>query len=362
MKTKFLVFAILLITCLPKGIQAINSLQQSHDKQDTASMKKYQTFDEFTMRGIGTAKASPFVYVKEMGDSIYVVSSCPKDSARLYVKIDDNLWYNHMEFYMWKKDSMAYKCKEYRIAKTYDRYIYNDTITEVSIGYIEGEAYPSVIVKTQNKLYNISLYDNKSSEYANITELRKFVYNITHSTAKNVFQSELKESDTTYFYVNSKGKCEYEYEKKAYGIWGIQPGFEETFLYEGIDVREYSDNLKDFQKKNPDYVYSYSDEMPTFPNGTMAFRKFVKERIKRSLFVKDEDNDRVKIKVVIEKDGSITNPVVVEGIDQLHNEDAMIIVRQMPKWIPAQLNDRPIRYKTNIVIPYNKSYYDRLYR
>ena len=161
MKTKLLVFFILLIACLPKGIQANNSIQQYHAKQDTASMKKYQTFDEFTMRGIGTAKASPFVYVKEMGDSVYVVSSYPKDSVRLYVKLDDNLWYNHMEFNMWKKDSMAYKCKECRIAKTYDRYIYNDTITEVSIGYIEGEAYPSVIVKTQNKLYNISLYDDK---------------------------------------------------------------------------------------------------------------------------------------------------------------------------------------------------------
>ena len=107
MKTKLLVFFILLIACLPKGIQANNSIQQYHAKQDTASMKKYQTFDEFTMRGIGTAKASPFVYVKEMGDSVYVVSSCPKDSARLYVKIGDNLWYNHMEYRMWKKDSVA---------------------------------------------------------------------------------------------------------------------------------------------------------------------------------------------------------------------------------------------------------------
>ena len=109
MKTKLLVFFILLIACLPKGIQANNSIQQYHAKQDTASMKKYQTFDEFTMRGIGTAKASPFVYVKEMGDSIYVVSSCPKDSARLYVKINNDLWYNHMEYHMWKKDSVAYK-------------------------------------------------------------------------------------------------------------------------------------------------------------------------------------------------------------------------------------------------------------
>ena len=137
-----------MIVCFPKGIQANNTVQQYQAKQDTASMKKYQTFDEFTMRGVGTVKASPFVYVKEMGDSIYVVSSCPKDSARLYVKLDDNLWYNHMEYNMWKKDSVAYKCKECRTASTYDRYFYNDTIVEIHTGYIEGEAFPSVIIKT----------------------------------------------------------------------------------------------------------------------------------------------------------------------------------------------------------------------
>ena len=359
MKTKLLVLFILLIVCLPKGIQANNSIQQYHAKQDTASMKKYQTFDEFTMRGIGTAKASPFVYVKEMGDSVYVVSSYPKDSVRLYVKLDDNLWYNHMEYNMWKKDSVAYKTKKWRVAKTYDRYIYNDTIVEFCTGYIKGEAYPGIIVRTHKNLFRIHI---DSLQQSDIPTLRKIIYNLSNSNHKKVFKSELKESDNMYSYVDGKGTIQYEYEKKAYGIWGIMPGWDETFLYQGIDIREYSDNLKDFQKRNPDYVYSYSDELPSFPNGTMAFRKFVKKKIKRSLFVKDEDNDCVTIEAVIEKDGSITNPIVVEGIDQLHDEDAINIVRQMPQWIPAQLNGSPIRDSEKIHIYYDKSYYSRRYR
>ena len=185
---------------------------------------------------------------------------------------------------------------------------------------------------------------------------------MSNSNNKHVFKSELKESDNVYSYVDDKKRTKYEYEKKAYGIWGILHGVDETFLYFGIDIREYSDNLKDFQKRNPDYIYRCSDELPSFPNGTMAFRKFVKEKIKRSLFVKDEDNDCVTIKAVIEKDGSITNPVIVEGIDQLHDEDAINIVRQMPKWIPAQLNGSPIRYSEKIHIYYDKSYYSRRYR
>lgn len=347
MKKTFL-FIILIATCI-----AISA------KQDTTNMKKYQTFDEFTMRGVGTAKASPFVYVKEMGDSIYVVSSCPKDSARLYVKINNDLWYNHMEYHMWKKDSVAYKSKKWRIAKTYDRYIYNDTILEICTGYIKGKDISSVIIRTQKKLFEIHI---DSLKYSDTPTLRNIVYNLSNSNDKHVFKSELKESDNVYSYVDDKKRTKYEYEKKAYGIWGILPGVDETFLYFGIDIREYSDNLKDFQKRNPDYIYRCSDELPTFPNGTMAYRKFLKKKIKRSLFVKDENNDWVVIEAVIEKDGSITNPIVVEGIDQLHDEDAINIVRQMPQWIPAQLNGSPIRYRKRIQIPYDKSYYDRVYR
>lgn len=358
MKTKLLLFIILLIACLPKGIQAINSIQQYQVKQDTASMKKYQTFDEFTMRGIGTAKASPFVYVKEMGDSIYVVSSCPKDSARLYVKLDDNVWYNHMEYDMWKKDSMAYKCKECRIARTYDRYIYNDTITEFQIGYIEGEAFPSVIVRTPQKLFEIHIDSLKQSD---IPTLRNIVYNLSNSNHKKVYKSELKESDNMYSYVNDNKRTEYEYEKKAYGIWGILPGVEETFLYLGIDIREYSDNLKDFQKRNPNFIFEYSNEPPSFPKGTKAFGKFLKKNINSSLITNDK-RAFIVFDVIIEKDGSITNPVLTQGIDQSHDEDAMNIIRQMTKWTPARLNGRPIRYKESILIPYYKLYYDRVYR
>ena len=357
MKTKLFVFVILLIACLPKGIQANNPVQQYQVKQDTASMKRYQTFDEFTMRGVGTAKASPFVYVKETGDSIYVVSSCPKDSARLYVKLDDNIWYSHMEYDMWKRDSMAYKSEECRIARTYDRYFYNDTIVEIHTGFIEGEKYPSVIVKTQKELYEIDIDDIKSSEYTNINNLRRYVYATTHSNGKNVWKSYLEESTDNYSYIGIKYKSKYHYIKKEYGLWGIQPGVKETFLYEGIDIREYADNLKGFQNESPDYIYELADEMPSFPNGTMAFYEFCKKKMEDSLLFSHDTKKydaRVVVEIVIEKDGSITNAKISKSIDPLHDKDALRIVKKMPKWIPAKLNGKNVRCRQLIPILYMK--------
>ena len=326
-------------------------------RSDTSIMKRYQTFDEFTMRGVGTVKALPFVYVKEFPNKIYVVSSCETDSARLYEMIDSNIWYSHMEYDMWKENDLAYKSEECRIARTYDRYFYNDTIVEIHTGFIEGKKYPSVIVKTQEELYEFDIDSIKNSEYTNINNLRRYVYATTHSKAKNVWKSYLEESNNNYSYIGIGHKGKYHYIKKTYGLWGIQPGVKETFLYGGIDIREYADNLKGFQKKNPDYIFEFADEMPTFPNGTMALYEFCGKKMKDSLLFSHDikKNDaRTVVDVVIEKDGSITNAKISKSIDPLHDEDALRIVKEMPKWIPAKLNGNTVRCKMLIPISYKK--------
>lgn len=327
-------------------------------QSDTSNMKKYQTFDEFTMRGVGQVKDFPFVYVKESPNRIYVVSSCQKDSARLYEMIDGKLWYNHMEYNMWKKNDVAYNDKKNCNARTYDRYFYNDTIVEIRTDFVEGEKYPSAIVKTHKELYEIDLTSIDSSEYVNINRLRKRVYSIIHSKAKNVWKSYLEESSNSYSYVGNGHKINYQYQKKPYGLWGIQPGIEETFLYGGIDIREYADNLRDFQENNPDFVFEFTDEMPTFPKGIMALYKFCRKKMNDSLLFNHDvpQNDtRIVIDVVIEKDGSITNAKISKSIDSLHDEDALKITNEMPKWIPAKLNGKSVRCKQLISIFYRKA-------
>ena len=93
--------------------------------------------------------------------------------------------------------------------------------------------------------------------------------------------------------------------------------------------------------------------MPKFPGGTSNFYEFVKTNRTESLILNENRPRRVILEVVIEKDGSITNPKILKSIDPLHDNEALNIIRRMPKWTPAKLNGDVIRYKMLIPISYN---------
>lgn len=318
--------------------------EKKESPQDT--MKSYQSFDEFSMCGIGDVHCSPYVNVKKTGDSILVSSSDIKDSVRLYVKIENNVWFNHLEYDMWKeKDIIPEKCEEFHLSRTYDRYFYNDTIVEVRIGYFENQKNVNVYVKLPKKMFLMDFDNTDSVIYSNINNLRPYVFHILQSMSRNVWVYELKESNNSYSYVGVGHNYNYSYPKKAYGYWGIQPGVKETYLYEGIDIREYADNLKSFQLRNPDFKYELVDEMPEFPGGYDLMQKFIRENRNGML----EKKGQVNIEVIIEKDGSITNINISKSVDRVHNEDALRIINIMPKWKSGILNGKPVRCK--IVIP-----------
>jgi TonB family protein len=321
--------------------------------KDSAQMERYQTFDECTMTGKGLATCSPFVYVKKQNDSIYVFSSNTNDSIRLYIKLYNNVWYSHMEYDMWKKkDYIPTKDKLSKIARTYDRFFFNDTILEIKTGYIAGKQYHELIVKCKNNLYyirNINVFN-----YSKITDLRRIVNNLISSTDKCANKYTLREEKERYVYEGENKSDSYSYERKAYGLWGIQPGIEETNLYCGIDIREYSDNLERYQHNNSDKIYEVADEMPQYPDGLSKFNEFVKTNRNDSLLFNDSKPHRVILEIVIEKDGRITNAKVVNSIDYAHDNDALSIISNMPKWIPAKQNGNIIRCKMLIPISYKK--------
>lgn len=319
--------------------------------KDSAQMERYQTFDECTMAGKGRATYSPFVYVKKQNDSIIVFSSNANDSVRLYIKLYNDVWYSHMEYDTWKKENYTpTKDKLSKMARTYDRFFFNDTILEVKTDYIAGKQYHELFIKCKNTLYCIRSIDD--SNHSKIEDLRRIVNNLILSNDKRVNKYTLREEKERYIYEGENKSDSYSYEKKAYGLWGIQPGIDETSLYCGIDIREYSDNLARYQQNNSDKIYELADEMPQYPGGASKFYEFVRLNRNNSLLFNDSKPHRVILEVVIEKDGHITNAQVVNSIDSAHDNDALNIIRKCPKWISAKLNGKTIRCKMLIPISY----------
>ena len=240
---------------------------------------------------------------------------------------------------MWKKENyIPTKDKLSKTARTYDRYFYNDTILEIETSYISGKQYHQLFIKCKNHLYVFRNIDDINS--TKVTDLQKIVNKRILSNNKGVNKYTLRVEKERYVYEGTNKGDRYSYERKAYGLWGTQPGIEETCLYDGIDIREYSDNLESYQHNNSDYIYENK------------FYEFINNSRNASLLLNDNKPNRVILEIVVEKDGSITNAKVVKSIDLSHDKDALSIIRRMPRWTPAKLNGNTIRFKMLIPISY----------
>lgn len=96
-------------------------------------------------------------------------------------------------------------------------------------------------------------------------------------------------------------------------------------------------------------IYWNVDTAPQFPGGEKALSAFFENRIKN---LKKQAGLHAIVKVIIEKDGSISFPCVIERNILDFDESVLPIIRQMPKWKPAYIKGKPVRVFHDIKIDF----------
>lgn len=90
------------------------------------------------------------------------------------------------------------------------------------------------------------------------------------------------------------------------------------------------------------------DQQPSFPGGTNALNTFIVSNLKYPVFAQEKGiQGRVVVKFIVEKDGSISNVEVDRSVPGLDNE-AMRVVKAMPKWIPGQINGKAVKVEWGV--------------
>ena len=93
-----------------------------------------------------------------------------------------------------------------------------------------------------------------------------------------------------------------------------------------------------------DSVYQIVDEMPQFPGGEKAMMEYVAKNVKYPQEAKDKEiQGRVFVSFVIEKDGSVNEVKVLRSIGGGCDEEAVRVVKAMPKWKPGKQDGKPVR-------------------
>ena len=94
------------------------------------------------------------------------------------------------------------------------------------------------------------------------------------------------------------------------------------------------------------------EQLPEFPGGIVQFMKWLTRNLRYPPTAQSQRiQGKVVISFIINKDGSVASPTIVQSADPLLDREALRVVKMMPRWKPGLQNGKPCR--TMFAIPVN---------
>jgi len=209
-----------------------------------------------------------------------------------------------------------------------------------------GEFGGKIVSKSQAKYYKIVEKDSLSHDvfiernfHLDGTLKSKVIYD--KYSSKNKHRLSYKS-----YYKSGKIQIDISYKK------GKKNGYFLSYWGNGILKRkdQYKmDRLVEGQcwdeKGKP--VSHYDFEIDTkFPEGKKALYRYIAREIGKSKIPKSAIGSKVVISFYVDQDGSISDVKILNGTDDLLTNYKIIkIVSEMPKWIPAMQDGKPVKVR-----------------
>jgi protein TonB len=117
---------------------------------------------------------------------------------------------------------------------------------------------------------------------------------------------------------------------------------------QGSINREENTPTEFIQNPKEDLVYQIVEVMPKFSLYEDSLSNYLHSKTKLT----DGGKGIVYVRFIIDKAGKVTNPEVVKGIDEITNEAALNIVKEMPNWIPGKNNGENVNVLYSLPIKF----------
>lgn len=102
-----------------------------------------------------------------------------------------------------------------------------------------------------------------------------------------------------------------------------------------------------------DKVWGPVEQKPEFPNGEAAMFKFLRDNIKYPSIARENNiAGTVYIGFVVNTDGSIQDVTIKRGVGGGCSEEALRVVKMMPKWSAGRQQGRPVRVSYTMPIKF----------
>lgn len=102
-----------------------------------------------------------------------------------------------------------------------------------------------------------------------------------------------------------------------------------------------------------DAIFVVAENAPEFPGGSDSLYAYIARNIKYPETAKKEKIEgRVFVTFVIEKDGQVSSAKILRDIGGGCGEEAIRVVKNMPKWKPGTQRGNPVRFQFNLPVSF----------
>ena len=124
---------------------------------------------------------------------------------------------------------------------------------------------------------------------------------------------------------------------------------------DNTEVQEYVAPVQQVEEESAEEVQIFMvvESMPEFPGGETSLYKYLAENIKYPQMAKESGiQGRVFVTFVVERDGSVTDVRVLRGIGGGCDEEAIRVVKSMPRWTPGKQRGKSVRVQYNLPVKF----------
>ncbi|GET20291.1 MULTISPECIES: energy transducer TonB [Prolixibacter] len=105
------------------------------------------------------------------------------------------------------------------------------------------------------------------------------------------------------------------------------------------------------EKTDEQQVFFIVEDMPEFPGGDLALRKYIANAIKYPVIAQENGiQGKVYVNFVVNTDGSVTDAKIARGVDPSLDKEALRVINSLPKWKPGKQRGKPVRVSFTVPI------------
>ncbi len=111
------------------------------------------------------------------------------------------------------------------------------------------------------------------------------------------------------------------------------------------------------EKLDDPTVFTIVEKQPEFPGGMSALTNYMKANVNYPPEAQKAGiKGRVFVSFIVETDGSRTAITILKGLGYGCDEEAIRVIRSMPRWEPGGQSGQPLRVKYNVPVLFGIDY------